>query len=461
MKYKTKVMLCVGIALSALICGAYFIYQQRTHFNENITINGINVGGLNAKEAQEKLTVAKVEKKVYLNKQLLYTAEPTESEFSSKDLAKFEATLKKQATTLPSDKKVNYTLTPAKVDGKKVASLKSNVEAKLNEADQSRKAPVDAYAILEGDKVRVIKEQAGNKYDISAILKELSQKEGNKDIYLTAKYLKPVKANSATVKQEEKKLKELTGKKITYTVQKTEYELTTADILTSARYQAGKYQFDTQALKNKVVEINQKQATLNKSLAFKTSEGNEISVPAGTYGWAISANKAEKTLTKALENGETKVDAKSDIYGEGYDTRGTGYDITTNGGIGNTYVEVSIEKQHLWAYRDGQQVASIDVVTGTQSTHNDTPKGVFYVMYKQTKTTLRGSRADGSAYASPVEYWVPFTLDGCGFHDADWRKNWSNTAYLKEGSLGCVNMKPSEAANVFNNLSQSEPVIIY
>ncbi len=115
----------------------------------------------------------------------------------------------------------------------------------------------------------------------------------------------------------------------------------------------------------------------------------------------------------------------------------------------------------MWAYRDGQQVASIDVVTGTQSTHNDTPKGVFYVMYKQTKTTLRGSRADGAAYASPVEYWVPFTLDGCGFHDADWRKNWSNTAYLKEGSLGCVNMKPSEAANVFNNLSQSEPVVIY
>ena len=56
----------------------------------------------------------------------------------------------------------------------------------------------------------------------------------------------------------------------------------------------------------------------------------------------------------------------------------------------------------MWAYRDGQQVASIDVVTGTQSTHNDTPKGVFYVMYKQTKTTLRGSRADGAAYASPV-----------------------------------------------------------
>ncbi len=68
MKYKTKVILYVGIAMLAFIGGAYFIYQQRTHFNENVTINGINVGGLNAKEAQEKLAAAKVEKKVYLNK---------------------------------------------------------------------------------------------------------------------------------------------------------------------------------------------------------------------------------------------------------------------------------------------------------------------------------------------------------------------------------------------------------
>ena len=43
-------------------------------------------------------------------------------------------------------------------------------------------------------------------------------------------------------------------------------------------------------------------------------------------------------------------------------------------------------------------------------------------MYKQTNTTLRGKNADNSAYASPVSRWAPFTLDGCGFHDADWRK---------------------------------------
>ena len=34
MKYKTKVILYVEIAMLAFIGGAYFIYQQRTHFNE-------------------------------------------------------------------------------------------------------------------------------------------------------------------------------------------------------------------------------------------------------------------------------------------------------------------------------------------------------------------------------------------------------------------------------------------
>lgn len=461
MKYKSKLVICAVVAGIALVCGGYFIYQQQTHFNKNIQINGVNVGGLTAKEARAKVAKTKVEKKVYLNGKLFYTAEPKTSEITAKDQAKFEATLKKQATFLPNSEQKNYTIVPADLVGKKDATLQDAVTNKLTAENKTRTAPVDAYAILEGGKVKVQKEVKGDQYDIAALIKELNQKESADKIYLTAKYLRPVKATSQTVKTQEQKLKELVDKKVTYTVQKTNYELTTSDILTTARYQNGNYEFDTQALKNKIVEINQKQATLNKAFNFKTSEGNMISVPDGSYGWAISATKAEKTLTEALTGDKTKIDAKGDIYGTGYDTRGTGYDTTDNNGIGNTYVEVSIEKQHLWAYKNGQQVASIDVVTGTQSTHNDTPKGVYYIMYKQTKTTLRGSRADGSAYASPVEYWAPFTLDGCGFHDADWRTNWSNTAYIKEGSLGCVNMKPSEAGNVFNNLEQSEPVVIY
>ncbi|KRO14421.1 hypothetical protein IV62_GL000998 [Lactobacillus helveticus] len=85
--------------------------------------------------------------------------------------------------------------------------------------------------------------------------------------------------------------------------------------------------------------------------------------------------------------------------------------------------------------------------------------GTFH--YKESPSTLRGTNDDGSSYASPVKYWMPFTLSGCGFHDASWRTDWSKKAYLRGGSHGCVNVKPSEIRKVWNNISKNEPVIIY
>ena len=158
---------------------------------------------------------------------------------------------------------------------------------------------------------------------------------------------------------------------------------------------------------------------------------------------------------------DSDLNAKSDIYGEGYTENGLGYNTTSNNGIGNSYVEVSISQQHVWVYKNGTQVASLNVVTGTNDGNYNTPTGLYYIMYKQTNTTLRGKNADNSAYASPVSRWAPFTLDGCGFHDANWRKNWSSTAYLNDGSHGCVNVRPSQINQIYDNVEQYEPVVIY
>ena len=232
-------------------------------------------------------------------------------------------------------------------------------------------------------------------------------------------------------------------------------------MLTSARYVDGKYQFDTAALKNKVNEINQAQATLGKTFTFTTSTGKTIQVPGKTYGWALRDSDAIASITKAYETGKTSLNAVNDIYGIGYLTYGTGYDTTLNGGLGNTYAEVSIADQHVWLYKNGQQVASIDVVTGKKSTGEDTPTGVWYIMYKQSPSVLRGSSAGSGSYEVKVNYWAQFTNSGCGFHDASWRKNWAKDAYISDGSGGCVNVKPSEMPNIYNNLSQKEAVIIY
>lgn len=101
------------------------------------------------------------------------------------------------------------------------------------------------------------------------------------------------------------------------------------------------------------------------------------------------------------------------------------------------------------------------VVTGTKIYNEDTPTGVWYIEYKQAPATLKGSETGNLNYSVDVKYWAPFTVSGCGFHDASWRGNWSSNAYIKEGSGGCVNIPPNIMKIVYDNLIQYEPVIIY
>lgn len=291
---------------------------------------------------------------------------------------------------------------------------------------------------------------------------QLNNQAGSTKINITLHKEQPITANSKTVKNEEKQLNKLKGKKATYLVQNEKYSLTTNQIITRATYQNGKYHFDTTALNKQVKKINEKHATLDKPFKFKTHSGAEITTTAnGSYGWKISEKKAGNSLTKAIIDGRQEVDGKHDIEGKGYNTAGLGYNVTSNNGIGDTYAEVSLADQRAYFYKDGKCVLATDIVSGTNNEGNKTPKGVWYIMYQQSPSVLRGQNDDGSSYASKVNYWSPFTLTGCGFHDASWRHNWSKTAYLSDGSHGCINMQPSVAGQAFHDLKQNEPVIIY
>ena len=363
---------------------------------------------------------------------------------------------------MPSAKKTNYKLTPSELDTSQLSAMKKAIKVAVDKLNQNRVMAVDAKAVWKDNKVTVTSPKKGTAYDTSKIQAELSNQLAADSIQLTAKVKTPLTKNSAAVKKEVAALKKLSNKKITYKVENKSYTLTSDDIITKATYQNGQYQFDTAALDQEIAKINKAQSTLGKSFKFKTHAGNTITTSAqGSYGWRISTTKATKTLTDALLKGTTSVSAKADVYGIGYNTGGVGYGTTSNNGIGDTYAEVSISAQMAWFYKDGKLVYSARVVTGKQSSGDDTPTGVYYIMYKQRNTTLRGIGDTGKAYASPVSYWAPFTESGCGFHDASWRTNWSTTAYVNNGSNGCVNMHTYDAPNAFNDLSVDEPVVIY
>ena len=118
------------------------------------------------------------------------------------------------------------------------------------------------------------------------------------------------------------------------------------------------------------------------------------------------------------------------------------------------FVEVSIEFQKCWLFKEGSLLLETDIVSGNQSLGRSTPKGTYKIKAKAKNVVLRGQD-----YASPVSYWMPF-YKGYGLHDANWRRKFGSTIYLKNGSHGCVNMPPKFAPLVFANVSVGTPVII-
>ena len=272
---------------------------------------------------------------------------------------------------------------------------------------------------------------------------------------------------SAKIDEAKKSLQKIQKAVVTYKINGKEYQLRADELIHEVTYKDGKYKFtDVKKLYAKLEKIDQEVKTLKKSYKFTVPVGNKvngktITVKNESYGWGIYVKKAVAAVEKALINGQTTVDGSKYIYGEGYSTYAHGYG-KSNHGIGQNYVVVSIKNQELWVVRKGKVAVHLnDVVTGTEDKGNATPKGVWYIMYKESPSVLRGYNDDGSKYASKVQYWMPFTLSGCGLHDASWRNDWSKSAYLTGGSHGCVNIRPAEIRSVWNNVLTNDAVIVY
>ena len=121
----------------------------------------------------------------------------------------------------------------------------------------------------------------------------------------------------------------------------------------------------------------------------------------------------------------------------------------------DTYIEISIDAQHLWYYKDGELVSETDVVTGHSGRH-DTPAGVYYI-----SECIPGKYLIGDTYKTWVNYWMRLTNSGIGLHDATWRSKFGNKIYTYDGSHGCINLPKKFAKELFDEAYVGLPVIIY
>ena len=205
---------------------------------------------------------------------------------------------------------------------------------------------------------------------------------------------------------------------------------------------------DEESVQEYVNELSYKYNTIGITRKFTSSYGNTVSVTGGSYGYSIDKEKEISEILKLIKSGkvkeiepEFKQKSFTKVYG--------------SNDIGKTYVEVNLTSQHLWFYKDGILIVEGDVVTGKVSDGHGTPRGTYFLAYKQKNATLKGE-----GYETPVSYWMPFN-NGIGIHDATWRNSFGGEIYYYGGSHGCVNAPYGIASTIYNNIEPGTPIICY
>lgn len=199
-----------------------------------------------------------------------------------------------------------------------------------------------------------------------------------------------------------------------------------------------------------VQKLKDEYDTYERSRLFTDHYGNERSVGtwADTYGFRMDLAETTALLLQTLNSHESTT-IEPVWTNRGFVRLENGSDI------GDTYIEISISKQKLWAYIDGAQVLSTDIVSGNSGTH-DTPRGVFRILSMKRNAVLVGED-----YETPVDYWMPITWQGVGLHDADWRSSFGGSIYTRNGSHGCINLPDWAASQLYYSFSPGTPVVIW
>ena len=192
--------------------------------------------------------------------------------------------------------------------------------------------------------------------------------------------------------------------------------------------------------------VNKYNTTGNTRTLAKTG-GGTVSIVPGTYGWALDSESTAASIINAITAQQT---ATIDPV---WSNKGTVLSQTQD--WGGDYVEIDLDSQHVYVYRDGVCVFDTDCVSGKASTGHGTPDGAFYIMFCQKDATLKGE-----GYSTPVSYWMPFYM-GVGMHDATWRSAFGGTIYATGGSHGCVNLPLSAAQTIFSKVYAGMPVFVY
>ena len=244
-------------------------------------------------------------------------------------------------------------------------------------------------------------------------------------------------------------LKKYRSSTVTYTFGNETAVLDSDTITSWLKAEGETLTLDEEAVKAYISELANKYNTIYVPRTFHTSAGTDVTIEGNEYGYRIDQDGEYAQLLEDLKSG-TAVTREPVYSKKGYQRNGTD-------DLAGSYIEVSLDAQHLWLYKDGSLVAETDIVSGKPVKGRETYRGAWPIAYKASPYNLSSSEY---GYNVKVNYWMPFVY-GQGLHDASWQSSFGGNRYKTNGSHGCINLPKDQAALIYNTIDAGYPIIIY
>ena len=469
-----------GILLIAYIAG--FVYFSG-HYYQDVTINGINVSGMNKEIAKQTLDA------FYQNYVLtLETIDGDEIAIDGNDVS-MQITLHDEFDSCFKQQKVYLWF--VNMFGKYEFQVGADTvwdESALNDIFDSMKilkkknmtAPEDAYVGVEDGKFAIIKEVMGTTIHVAKFKETVENGLSN---VMSVVVLKDADCYSlpSVYSTDESLQKDLEAKNAFAAI---EIKLQLDDLTVEPGmelYDAvlekknDSYEVSEKLVEKYVESLAEEYDTLGKERTITTSFDDKVIKMSGTaFGYEMNQEETADALYSALKAGKsTTVEA---VFNK------KGYTLKGENDIGDTYIEVNLSEQKVIAYKNGEKVAEGDCVSGNESAGNGTCTGLYAIQNKLSPTVLRGEKKAVTKtvtkkkkgkkvkvtkttyeyeYESPVTFWMQFN-GGIGLHDAaGWRSTYGGSIYYYNGSHGCVNLPYDLAETLYKNFEIGDPVIVY
>ena len=467
--HKKPVLICGIVVLVLLVVYLAGMLYYNDKFLNGTMVNGSDVGGMTLQKANDQLSkkVNGQSLKLIFNdgqSEVLQSAQLGVSYNKDNSLNQLMKNQNKWAWFIGFFKNEKNTLTDLIQISDE--NLTNGIASMEHAKEENQIAPTDAYIQYKDGSFSIIEETLGSKFNIEELVKNikvaLSEGKQQLDVTKANGYVKPqVYKDDQDLNNQLKAANEYCLSTITYTTPKgKEIALDGSTLITwLSKQDDGSYTKDESVFKEKltafVKELASQYNSIGATRTFTGKDGQSHTVSGGTYGFRVSTDSEVSALLKMINENKSENNRIPEHTGQ--------LPSGENGGLGTTYLEINITKQHLWFVKDGSVVLESDFVSGKESDPTRlTPSGTYYIYNKERNRVLRGTKQPNGKYEyeSPVSYWMPFNK-GIGLHDASWRSTFGRDIYINSGSHGCINLPTGFAGSLYSQIYVNLPVVVY